>query len=115
MRVTSGDNSIRKQRIQPEPEDHERTAGARTDGIARPAPGSDRIEISGEARGLQAAHTDRAPATLEKAVETHAPVLDPVYLEEIRNKIKSGYYDTAEITRSIADRMLDLLGLKRPE
>ena len=115
MRVTSGDSSIRKQRVQPNLDEQGRAAGARTDGAARTPSAADRIEISGEARGLQAAHTDRAPVSLQKTGGVTEPALDPAYLEEIRQKIKSGYYETAEITRSIADRMLDLLGLKRPE
>ena len=115
MRITTGDSPLRKPRVQQSPDEPGRPAGARTAGAGNRSPAADRIEISGEARGLQATPAERRPVRLEKAGGANEPALDSAYLEEIRQKIKDGYYETAEITRAIADRMLDLLGLKRPE
>lgn len=113
MRITSGEHSNRKPRIQPAVDERGLPAARTEDAGKNGLTAADRIEISGEARGLQAAQTNPAPVTLEKTAGPSQPELDPVYLEGVRKKLENGYYDTAEITHSIAERMLDLLGLKR--
>lgn len=116
MRILTGDHASRKPRAEAASEDTGRPAGAHTDktlqGGLAPA---DRIEISGEARSLHTAHAEPAAAGLDKTRGTAGPAVDPAQLEAIRARVKNGFYDATEVTRSIADRMLDMLGLNRPE
>lgn len=104
MKITSGEHTNRKPRVQPALDERGLPAARTEDAGKNGLTAADRIEISGTARGLQAAGNLAGPSQ---------PELDPVFLEGVREKLENGYYDTAEITHSIAERMLDLLGLKR--
>ncbi len=118
MKVTNGEGPMRKvgrqnadvdpaRGVEPQVQDKAKDAAA-------PAAGNDRIEISGTARGLHAAQTERGPASLERANSGEEAQLDRAKIESIRGRVETGYYETRQVTQEITDRLLELLGLKRP-
>jgi hypothetical protein len=122
MRVTNGEGPVRKvgsqkpgveaapatdPRVQDKDNDHDKDKDTQ-------AAGNDRIEISGAARGLHAAQTERGPVSLERANSGDNARLDRANIEAIRSRVETGYYETRTVTQEITDRLLELLGLKRP-
>ncbi len=118
MRVTNGEGPARK--VGRQNADVDPTRGtdpgvqAKDKGPDTPAADNDRIEISGAARGLHAAQTERGPVSLEPANGSGDARLDRANIEAIRSRVENGYYETRQVTREITDRLLELLGLKRP-
>ena len=120
MRVTNGEGPMRKvgrqnANVDPahgtDPEVQAKDKGKDKD---TPAAGNDRIEISGTARGLHAAQTARGPVSLERANGGDEAQLDRANIEAIRGRVETGYYETRQVTQEITNRLLELLGLKRP-
>ena len=122
MRVTNGEGPMRKVGRQnanvdpahgtdPEVQAKGKDKDKNTD---TPAAANDRIEISGTARGLHAAQTERSPVSLDRANGSEEAQLDRANLEAIRGRVETGYYETRQVTQEITNRLLELLGLKRP-
>ncbi len=90
-----------------QPEQAPREAENRKREVVSPSqPSSDRVEISDAARKRLAELADAARRELP-AIE-HAEKL--ARLNDIRARIRSGYYDQPEVKRRIADRLADELG-----
>jgi hypothetical protein len=116
MRVTRGESSVSRTRSEEPSPETARPRGA-GDEAARRAPAEDAIEISPEARTLQA--NEPGLGTAGGAART-APAeaglpLDAERLAVIRDRIESGHYETRQVTEVVAQRLLELLGLAPPE
>ena len=87
------------------------------DEAARRAPAEDAIEISTEARSLQAGEPGARPGSgtaRTAAAEADAP-LDAERLAIVRDRLASGHYETRQVTEVVAQRLLELLGLAPPD
>lgn len=109
MRITQGDASVRRARAGETPEEvtRGREQGA-TPAAVPPREEADRIEVSDSARSLQ----ERTLTTADASVAPGASQLEPARLQEIRARLDSDYYDTQPITKRVAEKLADQLGLR---
>jgi hypothetical protein len=112
MRIAREETPVGRTRSGESVPDPTRPRGA-GDEAARRAPEEDAIEISMEARTLQAEEPGARPApgaARTEAATTDLP-LDAERLKVIRDRIESGHYETRQVTEMVAQRLLELLGL----
>ena len=112
MRIAHEENPVGRPRSGEPAPDPTRPRGPQ-DEAARRGAEEDAIEISTEARSLQAGEPGARTAggaALEKVGAADLP-LDAERLAVIRDRIESGYYETRQVTEVVAQRLLELLGL----
>ena len=98
MKVTQVAQSVQTQQVQ--------RKGRKTD--AAPVKQGDKVEISSEARKLQ--DTTSVKAAASKSIQD-TPEVREDKIAEVRQKIQEGFYDQANISTALADKLLKEFGI----